>query len=125
MTRYSFHPLILCVLGLSIVGLFHRLYKDPVELFSQLLFMVVFASIIFFLVKKFLAHKHSNSTNYGSHQPQPKRMNFKTSNGSKVAPHKNKKDTKKISRPLVKKRTEVNLTVIEGKKSKKKNRALF
>lgn len=124
MTRYSFHPLILCVLGLSIIGLFYRLYTEPVALFQQALFMIVFVAIIFFLVKKFLAHKFS-SGNYYSSQPQPKKINYKASAKSNVIPHKQKKDTKKFSRPLVKKRADVTLTVIEGKKNKKKNRALF
>ncbi|MCT8138683.1 hypothetical protein H1D32_13605 [Anaerobacillus sp. CMMVII] len=91
MTRYSFHPLILCVLGLSIIGLFYRLYTEPVALFQQALFMIVFVAIIFFLVKKFLAHKLS-SGNYYSSQPQPKRV--KVSSKSNVIPHKKKKETK-------------------------------
>ncbi|RXI99501.1 hypothetical protein DS745_14885 [Anaerobacillus alkaliphilus] len=124
MTRYSFHPLILCVLGLSIIGLFYRLYTEPVALFQQALFMVVFVAIIFFLVKRFLAPKFS-SGNYYSSQPQTKRMTYKASPSSNVIPHKKKKDVKKFNRPLVKKRTDVTLTVIEGKKNKKKNRALF
>lgn len=125
MTRYSFHPLILCVLGLSVIGLFYRLYTDPVGLFSQALFMIIFAAIVFFLVKKFLAHKLRNSTHYSSQQFQPKKTNYKGSSHSNVIPHKKRKESKKFSRPLMKKRTEVNLTVIEGKKNKKKNRALF
>lgn len=124
MTRYSFHPLILCVLGLSIIGLFHRMYTDPIGLISQLLFMVVFAAILFFLFKKFMARKLGIGPKYSSHQPQLKK-NSKASTNSNVIPHRKKKETKKFSRPLVKKRTEVNLTVIEGKKNKKKNRALF
>ncbi|MFN7251161.1 MAG: SA1362 family protein [Anaerobacillus sp.] len=124
MTRYSFHPLILCVLGLSIIGLLYRLYTEPVALIQQALFMILFAGIIFFLVKRFLAHKLS-SGNYYSSQPQPRKMNYKASAKSNIVPHKKKKETKKFSRPLVKKRTDVTLTVIEGKKNKKKNRALF
>jgi hypothetical protein len=124
MTRHSFHPLILCVLGLSIIGLFYRLYTEPGILIQQALFMIVFVAIIFFLAKKFLAHKLS-SGNYYSSQPQPKRANYKASSKSNVIPHKKKKESKKFSRPLVKKRTDVTLTVIEGKKNKKKNRALF
>jgi hypothetical protein len=126
MTRYSFHPLILCVLGLSIIGLFYRLSIDPVGLMTQALFMVVFVAVVFFLFKRFFAHKLGSGSHYSSFQPQPKKMNFKSSSsGSNVVPHKKKKETKKVSRPLVKKRTDVNLTVIEGKKNKKKNRALF
>ncbi len=124
MTRHSFHPLILCVLGLSITGFIYRLYSNPVALFEQAFFMVVFVAIVFLLVKKFLAHKHSTANYYRS-QPQPKRVNFKASTHNNVIPHKKKKDSKKFSRPLVKKRSAVTLTVIEGKKSKKKNRALF
>ncbi len=125
MTRYSFHPLILCVLVLSIIGLFFRLLTEPAALFQQLLFMVVFVAIIFFLFKKFLAHKLNAGTYASSHQSQPKRMASKVSAGSNVVPHKKKKENKKFNRPLTKKRTDVNLTVIEGKKNKKKNRALF
>lgn len=124
MTRYSFHPLILCVLGLSIIGLFYRLYTEPVALLQQAFFMIIFAAIIFFVAKKFLAHKLS-SGNYYSSQPQSQKMHQKAATKSNVIPHRKKKDVKKFSRPLVKKRTDVTLTVIEGKKNKKKNRALF
>lgn len=125
MTKHSFHPLILCVLGLSIIGLFYRLYTEPAALFQQALFTIVFVAIIFFLVKKFLAHKLTSGSYYSSQpQPQPKK-GMKATASNNVIPHKKKKDTKKFSRPLVKKRTDVTLTVIEGKKNKKKNRALF
>lgn len=125
MTRYSFHPLILSVLGLSIIGLFYRLYTDPIGLLSQILFTVVFVAIIFFLMKKFLAHKFGSGTNNSSQYQQAKKKNSRRTAVSNVVPHKKKKDSKKVARPLIKKRTEVNLTVIEGKKTKKKNRALF
>jgi len=125
MTRYSFHPLILCVLGLSIIGLFYRLYTDPVGLMSQILFMIVFVAIIFFLMKKFLAPKMNSGAYYTAQHQQQKRKTTRGTSESNVVPHKKKKELKKMTRPLVKKRTEVNLTVIEGKKNKKKNRALF
>lgn len=38
---------------------------------------------------------------------------------------KQKEKKKSISRPLVKRQSDVKLTVIEGKKNKKKSRALF
>ncbi|WNF37812.1 SA1362 family protein [Bacillaceae bacterium IKA-2] len=125
MTRYSFHPLILTVLGLSIIGLFYRLYTDPIGLISQVLFMVAFVAIIFFLAKKFLAHKLGTDANYSSQYQKAKRKNSRRTAASNVVPHKKKNDSKKMARPLIKKRSEVNLTVIEGKKTKKKNRALF
>lgn len=125
MTRYSFHPLILSVLGLSIIGLFYRLYKDPIGLISQVLLTVAIVAIIFFLTKKFLAHKFGSDANYSSQYQQAKRKNSRRTLESNVVPHKRKKDSKKLARPLMKKRTGVNLTVIEGKKTKKKNRALF
>ncbi len=125
MTRYSFHPLILCVLVLSIIGLFYRLLTEPAALFQQLLFMVVFVAIIFFIFKKFLAHKLSTGAYASSHHPQARKVSPKASSGTNVIPHKKKKESKKFNRPLTKKRTDVNLTVIEGKKNKKKNRALF
>lgn len=125
MTRYSFHPLILCVLCLSIIGLFYRLYTEPIVVMSEVLFMIAFVAIIFFLMKKFSAHKFGASTKYSSPYQQAKRKNSRRTAESNVVPHKKKKDSKKVTRPLIKKRTEVNLTVIEGKKNKKKNRALF
>ena len=123
MTRYSIHPLILCVLGLAVIGFFFRLVTEPGALLAQLLFIAVFAAIILFLVKKFLVPRLGGGVQYSSQAAPPVQRRSSQSN---VVPHKKKKDVKKFpSRPLVKKRTEVNLTVIEGKKNKKKNRALF
>ncbi|MBU8907715.1 SA1362 family protein [Desertibacillus haloalkaliphilus] len=124
MSRQPFHPLVLLIIGLAVVGLLYRLYTDPVGLFVQALIFVGIAAGLFFLFKRFMAKK------YGMQAPQRQQRSqranpFKKNN---VVPHKRKATAKKTpTRPLNKRKNEHNLKVIEGKKnkSKKKNRALF
>ncbi len=124
MSRQNLNPFVLLIIGLAAFGLVFRLVTDPLGLFTQLLLYAAIAFGIYFLYKRFMA-KRMGAQITTSHRH--KSFKNKTPNRiSNVVPHKRNNNMKKASvKPLQKRRTEHNLTVIEGKKNKKKNRALF
>ena len=121
----------LVVLLFAFVGFGYKLANDPGSLFSQLLFFAITAGIIFLLFKFLTRNSVNSSTNsqyqksvaqskkmYAKNNPSPRRTDFKK---------KPVKTTKTAAsskvRPLRDRSKAPHLTVIEGKKGKKKKRA--
>ncbi|ADU29958.1 SA1362 family protein [Evansella cellulosilytica] len=124
MLRNSFHPLTLTIIGLAIIGIGYRLVENPSAFFTMVLVAVGTATILIFVMKRFILPKLSGYQTAMRPQSAP---SHKSQHGQKPISFKSMKKEKKkrISRPLVKRQSNVKLTVIEGKKNKKKNRALF
>src|SRR5690554_4152420 len=125
MQRKSYHPLVLTIIGLAIVGLGYQLVVSPGAFISRILITIGIIAVLFFVVTRFVmprimrnngmyvrAAKSSQAKKQAPKQP----ISFKKAK---------KEKRKRISRPLVKRQSNVKLTVIEGKKNKKKSRALF
>ncbi|MDG5788707.1 SA1362 family protein [Evansella sp. AB-P1] len=123
MLRHSYHPLVLAIIGLAILGIGIQLFNRPGAFITQILVTVGIVAILIFVMKTFILPRiMRNRSPFGqaahtSNRPTAKR----------AVPFSNKKKDKKktVSRPLIKRQSNVKLTVIEGKKNKKKNRALF
>lgn len=129
------------IIALAILGLSFELVTNPFGLFSNILMTIGFIAL-FFLIFKWVMAKRSGSSLFSS-QSGPTRAQLKkaketsrrqttksTSPFTRKQSLMKRKDEKtrakkKSTSPLSKKRREHNLTVIEGKKAKKKNRALF
>lgn len=125
MLRHSYHPLILTIIGLAILGIGYRLVKSPGAFFTQILVTAGIVVLMIFVMKRFILPRIMRSQSpYGQEQGM---YTQKSQPSKRPAPFSSKKKDKKkrISRPLVKRQSNVKLTVIEGKKNKKKNRALF
>lgn len=122
MQRNSIHPLILTIIGLAIIGLGYRLIVSPGAFITQVLVTVGLVTILVLVLSKFIMPRiMGNRTNYSQSKYQKAARKQQ-----QPIPFKPKSDKKKrSSRPLVKRQSNVRLTVIEGKKNKKKNRALF
>ncbi|MCD8508714.1 MAG: hypothetical protein LRY73_01615 [Bacillus sp. (in: Bacteria)] len=126
MLRHSYHPLILTIIGLAILGIGYRLVASPGAFFTQILVTIGIVAVLILVMRKFVLPRIMGSqAAYGQQQqgmytqksqPAKRPTNFSS---------KAKEKKKRISRPLVKRQSNVKLTVIEGKKNKKKNRALF
>ncbi|UCZ54592.1 hypothetical protein LGQ02_07520 [Bacillus shivajii] len=126
MFRYSYHPIVLTVLILAVLGLGYLLFTEPGAFIMRVLMMIGVAAVIYFLFKTFIMPKMMN--NQAPYAQQQRTYSTKGAQPTRTPAsfQKKKKDKKnRISRPLVKKQSDVKLTVIEGKKNKKKNRALF
>ena len=125
MLRHSFHPLVLTIIGLAVLGLGWRLVTSPGSFIMQILVTVGIVAIVLFLFRRFVMPKIIGDQN--GYNPQQGAFTQKAQPGKHPASMKNhkKEKKKKSSRPLMKRQSNVKLTVIEGKKNKKKNRALF
>lgn len=117
MSRKAFHPIALIVIAFAFWGFVHQLLNNPKALFMQILIFAAVGGILFYLYRRFMAKR------FGASKPvKPVKNN--------VVPHRRSNSTattkrKASARSLAKRRSAPNLTVIEGKKNKKRNRALF
>ncbi len=103
----------------SIIGLGSLLFRNPSRLLMQLLFMGLIAVFIY-LVFRFTIGKRQNHSENRSYIKAAK-FSQKRYRQSPKSVSTNKAALKK---PL-RKRSTAHLTVIEGKKNKKKDRAIF
>ncbi|MFV8827949.1 SA1362 family protein [Alkalihalobacterium sp. APHAB7] len=123
MSRKMYNPLVLILIGLAVFGFFYRLITEPLQLLTQFIIFGAIAAILFFLYKRFLAKQFGVEGT--SHRPKQQVKN-KIKKTTNVIPHRKKAGQKKASNRTLNKRSSApTLTVIEGKKGKKKNRALF
>ncbi|ANB58976.1 hypothetical protein GFC29_1674 [Anoxybacillus sp. B7M1] len=124
MFRRTFHPLIGIVLLLGAFGLAFTLFSEPVILLRRIIFIGLTIAIIYVLFR-WISQRRFNKENAAYlravnqskklHVNRDRRPSAKALSYSKKGTHHR----------LPKKRTSSHLTVIEGKKGKKKNRALF
>ncbi|WP_214847739.1 SA1362 family protein [Exiguobacterium sp. s193] len=123
----------LVVLLFAFVGFGYKLANDPGSLFSQLLFVAVVAGIIFLIFKFMTRNSGAGSganSQYRKSVAQSKKLHGKRDQGARRTDFKKKtiKNATKTSssnkvRPIRDRSKGPNLTVIEGKKGKKKKRA--
>jgi predicted membrane channel-forming protein YqfA (hemolysin III family) len=120
--RTSFY-IVAGLVSLAVLGIISQLIDNPGAFFRSIAIMVLIVAVIFFLINRFSKagpQKHEQRAFNKAAKHSKKRFQHKdssspgkrTSIGSLSAARKKKKDTS-------------HLTVIEGKKGKKKNRASF
>lgn len=116
MSSKAFHPIALIIIAFAFWGFVHQLLNNPKALLVQIFIFAIVGGILFFLYKRFMAKRFGVS----------KQVKNAKNN---VVPHRRNHHTqvkrKPSTRTLAKRRSAPNLTVIEGKKNKKRNRALF
>lgn len=131
--RSSTHPIIILIIGLAGFGLLYRLVKNPLGLISEIFIAAAIVGVIY-MIYKFLMKKRfggglgpSNSKYRKAAQQSKKRYRETSNQLTKVRSLSQKALTSKktIHSHQANKRKDHNLTVIEGKKNKKKNRAFF
>jgi predicted lipid-binding transport protein (Tim44 family) len=110
--------LVTLVIGLGIFGFMFSLITDPMGLLKQALIIGLVIGVIFLLYKKFLVKRRGKD--FSLYQKAAKQS------ARRYKQHQVRNTKKKKIDPLIKKpkKREHNLTVIEGKKGKKDNRAL-
>jgi uncharacterized membrane protein YfcA len=124
--RRTVHPFIWFLLLLGGVGFAHTLINQPVDMFRQLLYIALFIAAIYviyqFIIRRRMGKEHSS---YLRAVNQSKKLHGERDKKS-LTKTVRAKSNKKGARPsLQKRRKTTHLTVIEGKKGKKKNRAFF
>jgi ABC-type multidrug transport system fused ATPase/permease subunit len=111
--------LFVSLLSFSFIGLLITLMNDPMWLFRFILITAIIIGIIYIIMKKFVFKSSTIFTK--EHKAFQKAARF-----SKRKYRRNTKQPTYKKKNAIRKRTasSTHLTVIEGKKGKKKNRAL-
>ncbi|KOO43953.1 SA1362 family protein [Priestia koreensis] len=130
--RRSAKPIVYVLITLGIFGLLASVITHPAQLMRQLLYMGIFAGIIYVLYR-FVFRSPQSTTQDRQYLRAVKQSKHrsKTKSPAKGKPsariHSVSGSSKgqSSSKTLKKKRSNTHLTVIEGKKGKKKNRAFF
>ncbi|MFZ4452126.1 SA1362 family protein [Salibacterium aidingense] len=130
MSRFPMNPFLIIVFGLAVLGLGYQLVTNPLGLLTYLLVGAAVAVGLYFLFTRVIMKRTSMNQYQKAAGPR-------AANGKAGSPHKKyqkaakqqqakmKADKKRSPRSVSKRRNDHNLTVIEGKKNRKKNRALF
>lgn len=119
--------LVLCIVGLAVFQLVTTAVQNPADLIRQIVVIVIVLGVIYLLYRLITSTGGANSrASYNRAVKQSKRKYTKRN----VTPLTNQnkresKNSKTTSSLFKKKRKQTHLTVIEGKKGKKKDRASF
>ncbi len=116
---------------LAFIGIGSYLFKDPMRLLQMIFFYGLLFAAIYIIYRLFFRNKiQGTDRNYDravkqsmKRQKQKQRSRVKAPHLRVVGSNPNKLKTQKPA--LSKKNGKHNLTVIEGRKNKKRNRALF
>jgi small-conductance mechanosensitive channel len=125
MFRRSYHPIVLTIIGLALLGIGVQMFTNTSAFFTQVFVTIGIVALLIFVIKTFIMPKLlRRQGGFGqAHGGSPQWQQTKKKKSASFSTKK--KDKKAISRPLIKRQSDVKLTVIEGKKNKKKSRALF
>ncbi|SFL68050.1 tripartite tricarboxylate transporter TctB family protein [Salibacterium qingdaonense] len=129
MSRFPVNPFLLVIFGLAVIGLGYQLVTDPIGFLTYILVGTAVAAGLYLLFTRVLMKrspvnqfqktgdsKTANSRDAASYKKYQKAVKQQ---------NKNKSSQKGSPRASGKRRKDHNLTVIEGRKNRKKNRALF
>ncbi|RBW70595.1 SA1362 family protein [Bacillus taeanensis] len=129
--RFS-QPIVFLVIGLAIVGLGATLITDPLQIVKMLFFAAIGVAVILFLYKWLIAPRMGRTDSAYQRAAKQSKKRYKEKKQtirqtrSKPSHLKVVKSKDQLLRSkALKRKKEHNFKVIEGKKGKKKNRALF
>ncbi|WP_027407764.1 SA1362 family protein [Anoxybacteroides tepidamans] len=123
MFRRTMHPLIGIVLFLGAFGLVYTLFAQPLLFLRRIIFIGLAVAIVYAIYQwGYRRRINKERAAYLKAVNQSKKMQAIRERKPQAKVSHSKKGT---HHRLPKKRTTSHLTVIEGKKGKKKNRALF
>ncbi len=122
--RISFY-IVIGLIVLAVIGVASNLYTNPAGFFKGIAVMLVIGAVIFFLVRSF--HKPSPAKREQRAFVKAAKRSVKRQNQKEPSQPKKKTGNLTSIKKLRARKNHSNpqLTVIEGKKGKKKNRASF
>jgi uncharacterized protein YacL len=119
--RGTIHPLVGITLFLGVLGILYTLFAHPAALFRKILFvMLVIAAIYIFYHFMYQRRTNKDHLAYLKAVRQSKKLHPQAAKKQKTS-----NAHLKMKRPPRKRASTTHLTVIDGKKGKKKNRASF
>ncbi|MEH6936283.1 SA1362 family protein [Bacillus sp. JJ664] len=119
------------MIALALFGLIAELINDPAKLLQRILFIGLILLVLYFIYRVFTSSnsQRSQQDSYRKAAKQTvKKYNTQKTSSVKKSLNKSKPTSRKsTSSPLLRKRTKdsSHLTVIEGEKGKKKDRASY
>ncbi|QKS70947.1 hypothetical protein FLK61_29945 [Paenalkalicoccus suaedae] len=123
MKKKSWGPVVVVILGFALLGI----ANNPWSFITSIFLAIGFIAILYFVFTKFLQPRMMGGRDQAPYraavaaQKQPPTKKKPTS--LKAKQKERKKNSQ--SKPIMRRQSDVKLTVIEGKKNKKKSRALF
>ncbi|CAH0345698.1 SA1362 family protein [Bacillus sp. CECT 9360] len=113
------------IIALAVLGLASQLFHNPWSLIRSVLIIAVVVGIVYLIYKRLTKDKPEKKEQRAflkAARQSKKRQKSTKAKRDNVANFSLAKSAKKSK---IRKKSEANLTVIEGKKNKKKNRASF
>lgn len=130
MNRKNSMIFVYILLGFAALGLISTLRNDPFQLIKNVLVGVVVVGLMYFIFTRF--RKGNSGKEYQAYSKAARKTTKKKRKYHIIKTKRSRNNShgltviskeQRINRP--KKKSDVKLTVIEGKKTRKKNRALF
>lgn len=113
--------LIYLIIGLAALGLVSQLFTNTAQFFKSILYVIGFSVVLFFIVRTIFFRNRARSNEMRKYKQAVKQSQLKYKHRSQ--PTSTFKRTQEGKRPV--KRRASHLRVIDGHKSKRKNRATF
>jgi hypothetical protein len=122
-------PVIGIIIGLGAIGILSLLFTSPGDFASMLLYTAIGACILFFVLRYFLTRRMGNDGAAYKKAAKQSAKRFQDKKPKRSAKNRHS-HLRSIPNPnakpvVIRKKSNTQLTVIEGKKNKKKKRALF
>ncbi|MFD2214062.1 SA1362 family protein [Metabacillus endolithicus] len=119
--------IVMIVISLGVIGFITTLVSDPLWLLKQIAIYAAIAGLIYLVYRLFSRRRmgKEHSSYMKAAKQSKRRFDDRSTKSSNVKNISQAKKARKSSAIKKKKQTPSHLTVIEGKKGKKKNRAFF
>ena len=128
-------PVVLIIFSLALLGIGVQLFTNPGAFFTSIFITIGVVTVLILLFRTFIMPRLMNrqagvpkqykaAAKATQHKSQGGAQSFSSKKMSASAAKKKQNEKKKsVPKPLVRRPPDVKLTVIEGKKNKKKSRA--
>ncbi|QKF34089.1 SA1362 family protein [Bacillus velezensis] len=130
--NHRVQPFFAVLIALGAFGFIYAAVTNPGQMISRAITVIIAGIIIYFIVRTVLNRRTGRDGTAFKKAARQSRLRMKEQKAKHRAGHRGRvshlRSVPSSSRPkpmILKKKSQTQLTVIEGKKSKKKNRALF
>ncbi|MHC8660049.1 SA1362 family protein [Bacillus amyloliquefaciens] len=130
--NHRVQPFFAVLIALGAFGFIYAAVTNPGQMISRAITVIIAGVIIYFIVRSVLNRRADRDGTAFKKAAKQSRLRMKEQKAKHRAAHRGRvshlRSVPSSSRPkpmILKKKSQTQLTVIEGKKNKKKNRALF
>ncbi|MFD2759388.1 SA1362 family protein [Lentibacillus juripiscarius] len=125
MVRNKFSLLVYAIIGLAVIGVITQLFTNTASFLTSILTMVGFAAAIFAVIYFFVFRKGSSSSNDAKKYKQAVKQSKSKYSQKQAKPTNNNSQSQPSAMKKKLNKRASHLRVIDGNKSKRKNRASF